>query len=608
MTTFLIVTPVFNGQSYLIDNCQQMLTVKQQSPEVSVVWLIRDGKSRDHTLSLLRRWVSHHGYCHLRESKGLDIRIFSDRDSGMYDAINKGIDYAQQNGINYDIFCWLNADDRMADNSLNSMALTYHASGRDGWFIARGIDIDADGLVIANDPHKAIDIDQLRSGDFNYKGGQWIKAESCFFSQRTLQRLGGFNPKLRLAGDYDFILRAANLSEPHYADDCKSREFRRWEGQQSSSLIEYEIERKITWTQHRLNHRQTLANHPKCQQPIKQTIFFYPDYRNGNGYQEELYRGMNSYGYPTIEQLVNTEPKLREGEIFHIHWLNDIINRSPADAQRFWQWLREFILRSKASGATIIWTVHNISSHEKKNVALEEEIIRFLVQQCDRCHMHDQLAVYAFESRYGVLPWGRLRIAEHGAYPKVAAQRSARILNELGLLSSDAYVVIPGQVRRYKNLPLLTDGVAYIQDHAPDLIVCILGQFHPELSMQDSKPLRDQPNVRWLSYRLNDDQYSAFLQEAAFALLTYVDVSTSGAVIHCLSQACRVVAPRIGTIPSLVQSDDQGFLYTNNNRQSLFSAIKCAVNASTDKSEPNLITATVSHLDWSSILPRILSQ
>jgi hypothetical protein len=114
--------------------------------------------------------------------------------------------------------------------------------------------------------------------------------------------------------------------------------------------------------------------------------------------------------------------------------------------------------------------------------------------------------------------------------------------------------------------------------------------------------------VRWLSYRLNDDQYSAFLREAAFALLTYVDVSTSGAVIHCLSQACRVVAPRIGTIPSLVQSDDQGFLYTNNNRQSLFSAIKSAVNASTDKSEPNLITATVSHLDWSSILPRILSQ
>jgi glycosyltransferase involved in cell wall biosynthesis len=113
--------------------------------------------------------------------------------------------------------------------------------------------------------------------------------------------------------------------------------------------------------------------------------------------------------------------------------------------------------------------------------------------------------------------------------------------------------------------------------------------------------------VRWLSHRLDDEQYSAFVREAAFALLTYVDVSTSGAVIHCLSQSCRVVAPRIGTIPSLVQSDDQGFLYVNNDRQSLVSAIKSAVKASASKSNPDLISATVSHLSWASILPRILS-
>jgi glycosyltransferase involved in cell wall biosynthesis len=265
------------------------------------------------------------------------------------------------------------------------------------------------------------------------------------------------------------------------------------------------------------------------------------------------------------------------------------------------------MLRCKEKGAILIWTVHNISSHEKRNMDLEEDIIAFLIQECDRCHMHDQLVVYAFERRYGTLPWGRLRIAEHGAYPRVDVERSARVLSEFGLLATDPYVVIPGQIRHYKNLPLLAAGLAYIHDHYPDLTICLLGQFHPELDKKDSKPIRDKPNVRWLSYRLDDEQYSAFVRDATIALLTYVDVSTSGAVIHCLSQSCRVVAPRIGSIPSLVQSSDQGFLYDNNDGQSFFSAIHSGLNMYHENPNPALISATVSHLDWSSILPRILS-
>jgi glycosyltransferase involved in cell wall biosynthesis len=606
MSTFLIITPVLNGDKFLLDNCQQMLRVKRQAPETNVIWLIRDGGSCDQTLSLLRQWISQHGYHYLRTNDRLDIRIFSGRDQGMYDAINKGIIYAKEENIDHDIFCWLNADDRMADNSFNSMQHIYETSSRQGWYIARGIDIDAQGQVIANQPHDVIALHRLQDGDFNYRGASWVKAESCFFSQQIIQRLGGFHPMLRLAGDYDLILRAATLAAPVYADQCESREFRRWEGQQSTRLVDYEVERKKVYTHYGIAHRQQCRIDLR-QQAIKETIFFYPDYSNGNGYQEELYRGTNAYGYPSIEHLIKAEPRLQKGEIFHLHWLNDITNRTSAEAAQRWQWLRGFILRCKEQGAILIWTVHNISSHENRNMELEQEIVAFLIQECDRCHMHDQLVVYAFERRYGILPWGRLRIAEHGAYPRVDGERSARVLSEFGLLATDAYVVIPGQIRHYKNLPLLAAGLAHIHDTYPDLTICLLGQFHPELDEKDGKLIKEPPNVRWLSYRLNDEQYSAFVRDAAFALLTYVDVSTSGAVIHCLSQSCRVVAPRIGSIPSLVQSSDQGFLYDNNDDRSFFSAIQLGMVASQENRNPAMIASTVSHLDWSSILPRILS-
>lgn len=606
MTHFLIITPVLNGAKYILDNCEQMLKVKKRAVNTTVTWLIRDGGSSDSTLSALRQWISHHGSHHLRESEHLDIRVFSESDKGMYDALNKGLDYARAHNIAYDIFCWLNADDRMAENSLQSMAELFLSTANGNWFIGRGMDINEEGFVITNQPPAIVNIDQLRSGDFNYTSGCWIKAESCFFSEEILRQLKGFDGRLKLAGDYEFILRAANLSPPIYGEHCQSREFRRWCGQQSSSLFDYEIERKKVYTQHSLSHHQTIC-HPKKVSAVTNTLYFYPDYTNGNGYQEELYKGINAYGYPTIEHLIHANLNLHSGEIFHLHWLNDIIGRCLNDATSFWQWLREFILAAKAKGALFIWTVHNICSHENINVELEKDIIHFLVQECDRCHFHDPLALYAFEKHYGILPWGRIRIAEHGAYPKTSVKRSSRVLSEFGLLCSDPYLVIPGQVRYYKNLNVLEEGLAYLYRYYPELTVCLLGQFHPEVSWNDAQRIRDQPNTRWLSYRLNDCQYSAFVRESAFAFITYSNISTSGAVIHCLSQSCRVVAPRIGAIPSVVQGGEQGFLYLNNDKQSLYNAINMAVTTSRDSGKSELTSATVASMDWTSILPKILA-
>lgn len=607
MTThFLIISPILNGSEYMIDNCEQMLRVKQSAKDTAVTWLIRDGGSSDNTLSLLRQWISHHGCQTLRESLKLDIHVASSKDEGMYDALNKGLDHARLNKISYDLFFWLNADDRLAEYSLQSMAELYSSLTQESWFIARGIDINERGQVVNDKPHGHVDIDQLRSGEFNYTSAQWIKAESCFFTHRIVRQLKGFDGTLKLAGDYEFILRAANFSPPAYGENCTSREFRRWPGQQSASLYDYEIERRKVYTQHRLKHRQTTFIKEQ-RTGISNTLFFYPDYTNGNGYQDELYNGVNAYGYPTIEHLMNANLLPGKGEIFHLHWLNDIIGRSLSDATHLWDWLQDFILRAKANGALFIWTVHNIHSHENTNLELEREIVTFLVHECDRCHMHDQLVLYAFEKHYGILPWGRIRIAEHGAYPKNQSARLPRILSELGLLSTDPYVVIPGQIRHYKNLSVIEEGLRYLHRDYPELTVCLLGQFHPEVTLEDAQRIRNFPNIRWLSFRLHDDQYSALVREALFAFITYKTISTSGAVIHCLSQSCRVVAPKIGAIPSVVQGEEQGFLYTNNDRESLFSAMGNAIRVSRRFGKSDLTSSTVSSMHWQSILPKILA-
>ena len=91
---FSIITPNFNGGQY-IEKCIE--SVLNQNVEFEHI--IVDGASSDSSLELINK------YPHLI--------VISEKDSGMYDAINKGIALATG-----DIISYLNSDDRYSYNSL----------------------------------------------------------------------------------------------------------------------------------------------------------------------------------------------------------------------------------------------------------------------------------------------------------------------------------------------------------------------------------------------------------------------------------------------------------------------------------------------------------
>lgn len=163
------------------------------------------------------------------------------------------------------------------------------------------------------------------------------------------------------------------MAEPFYDDSCYAREFRRCAGQQSEDLKPYEVERKRIAD---LNgNTQPLKAKPT---KLEGCIYFYPDYTNGNSYQTFLYENYKTKGFKTFEQLRDDCPQLSNGDIFHIHWLNDIIRRDERVASEFRDWLFAFLLHSKQAGAKILWTIHNIHSHESIIYILKQASTSFL--------------------------------------------------------------------------------------------------------------------------------------------------------------------------------------------------------------------------------------
>src|SRR5205809_5853400 len=94
---FTIVTPTLNCGDCLPRNLRSVWSQSLASDEVEQ-WVI-DGGSTDGTLALLRQ--------------NPDVEYISEKDRGLSDAVNKGIERAKGDWI-----IWLNADDELAPGAL----------------------------------------------------------------------------------------------------------------------------------------------------------------------------------------------------------------------------------------------------------------------------------------------------------------------------------------------------------------------------------------------------------------------------------------------------------------------------------------------------------
>jgi glycosyltransferase involved in cell wall biosynthesis len=185
-----IITAVFNGSSTIRD-CLQSVCIQS----LSVDHLIIDGSSTDNTLDIVREINP-------------QARIVSERDHGIYDAMNKGILLSTG-----DVIGILNADDLYASpDVLAKVAAIFDDPSVDCCYgdlmYVKEIDSKRSGEGYRNGDF--IVTRYWRSGEFNpnrfYRG--WMPPHPTFFVRRRIyEKYGSFNLNLGSAADYELMLR-----------------------------------------------------------------------------------------------------------------------------------------------------------------------------------------------------------------------------------------------------------------------------------------------------------------------------------------------------------------------------------------------------------------
>lgn len=178
-----VITVCYNSQATIADTVDSFLAQDYPDREMVVV----DGASRDRTLDIVRSYDSPL------------IRIHSERDRGIYDAMNKGLRLYSGDG-----FGFLNSDDRFHDTA----ALSRVAEGLSRAAIVSGVLHFVRGHD-GTPPARIWRPLPYRKGMF--AGGFSLPHPTTYARREVHARVGEFNAALRSAGDYDWLLRALEV-------------------------------------------------------------------------------------------------------------------------------------------------------------------------------------------------------------------------------------------------------------------------------------------------------------------------------------------------------------------------------------------------------------
>ena len=183
-----IITPSYNSAAYIE---QTILSVINQTYK-NVEYIIIDGGSTDGTLEIIRRYSS--GIAHWR----------SEPDDGMYQAINKGMQYSTG-----DIIAYLNSDDLYYPNSLEQVVEIFLSNP--------SVDLVYGGLDFIDDAGRKLYSIEYPDFNLNYfplASGAMIGQPASFWRSRLIRQIGLFDESLKMAADFDFFIRAGMNGRP----------------------------------------------------------------------------------------------------------------------------------------------------------------------------------------------------------------------------------------------------------------------------------------------------------------------------------------------------------------------------------------------------------
>lgn len=299
-----------------------------------------------------------------------------------------------------------------------------------------------------------------------------------------------------------------------------------------------------------------------------------------NPYQPALVRALGKLGVQVQGQAWRwlLLKQLRGMDVVHIHWTSGPANERPWKFALGYPALAAQLLWLRLQGRRIVWTVHNLESHEKGNPARDRLVSWLLGRVANGVIVHGESAKGAVARRFGVGE-RKIRVIPHGnyigLYPDDISASEAR--RRLGLGAQQRVVLFLGNIRPYKGVTELIESFRRL---APkDTVLLIAGRpLNSEVQQMVERLAGHDGSVRFQPGFVEDSKIQEYMNASDVVVFPYREVLTSGAIVLAMSFGKACVAPRLGCIPDVLDGEG-AFLYDADKPDGLEGALRAALDA-----------------------------
>jgi glycosyltransferase involved in cell wall biosynthesis len=227
---FSIVTPAFNSAKFIGETIESVIS---QEGNFSIEYYIMDGGSADGTQEIVLRYqkLLLENLYPIQCNEVL-IHWHSEKDNGMYDAVNKG--FADATG---DIFAYINSDDIYLPGAFDIIQRTLAQYPQILWLKGITSYMNENSTIYGVGNCYMYRQDWIKAGLYGTVF-YFIQQDSVFWRAELWQKSGGLDGNLALAGDY-FLWKSFAIFTPLYSLNAYVSCFRKTPDQKSLNIHSY---------------------------------------------------------------------------------------------------------------------------------------------------------------------------------------------------------------------------------------------------------------------------------------------------------------------------------------------------------------------------------
>ena len=270
-----------------------------------------------------------------------------------------------------------------------------------------------------------------------------------------------------------------------------------------------------------------------------------------NVFPDRLYDEIEKAGGVRVSEWTPAKMVLCAYDVLHLHWPDNVLNdRNAARAAFRVILLQAALLWTRLLGKKVVWTAHNMVSHDRFHPTVEKMFWRMFISSVSGIiYLSDESMGQMRSTRKAArrIPSIVTPIATYrGAYPNdIGADDARKALN----LPPDAKVALNlGIMRSYKKVERLME----VARERPDITVIIAGMVDED-GYEDKLRARAEglPNVRLRLEFIPEGELQLYLNAADMFVLTCDHITNSASAILALSFDLPIIAPELPCFSAL---------------------------------------------------------